>query len=102
MEAWGWEQYALIAVVALVLIGIVAILGRKITEIRVRPWSFRLRTSEDPQPKNEEVYVKRSRLKRAFVDVAKKSRTSILDSTVKKSTIRVRDANEKPPTTPND
>jgi hypothetical protein len=96
----SWEQAAVIGGVVLVLLLVVVVLRRKIKKVRVRPWGVSVETADDPDTDDQEVHVRRSRIVRSLIDVVKKTSTTVVDSKVKKSTIRVRGKDEPPPSAP--
>jgi hypothetical protein len=94
IEVW---QVVLIVVAVVALVVIVVAVRHRLRKLTVGPGSVQLESHDDPDLKNHEVHLRRSRVRRSLFDVVMKSRTSVVDSTVSKSTIKVRGTDGQPP-----
>ncbi|GAA4963278.1 MULTISPECIES: hypothetical protein [Streptomyces] len=97
IDAW---QVVLIVVAVVALVVIVMAVRQRIKNLRVGPGSVQLENHEDPELKNHEVHLRRSKVKRSLIDVIRKSRTSVVDTKLSRSTIRVRETDGPPPDRP--
>ncbi|MEU2748415.1 hypothetical protein ABZ613_19415 [Streptomyces collinus] len=96
-DAW---QVVLIVVAVVALAAVVMAVRQRLKKLRVGPGSVELESHEDPELKNHEVHLRRSKLKRSLLDVVLKSRTSVVDSKITTSKIRVRGTDKQPPSGP--
>ncbi|MFI7143258.1 hypothetical protein ACIBQ5_37900 [Streptomyces massasporeus] len=94
IEPW---QALLIVVGIVALVVIVIAVRKRLKNLKVGPGSVQLENHADPDLKNHEVHLRRSKLKRSLIDVVRRSRTSVVDSKVTKSTIKVRNTEDPPP-----
>ncbi|MFE7275784.1 hypothetical protein [Streptomyces sp. NPDC057623] len=97
IETW---QVVLIVCGVVALVVIVIAVRKRFKNLKVGPGSVQVESHADPELKAHEVHLRRSKVKRSLIDVVRRSRTSVVDSKVTKSTIKVRETEDPPPAQP--
>ncbi|MBT2404217.1 MULTISPECIES: hypothetical protein [unclassified Streptomyces] len=97
MAVENWQQVGVVAVVVLALGFGLWVMRNRIKKIRVRPWSAVVETTEDTEPSEQVLHLRRSKVLKSLLNTIRGTKIGLVDSKIEKSTIVVRGENDPNP-----
>lgn len=93
----NWKQAAVVVVGVLAAAWLLWALRHRIKRIRVRLWSVAVEAADEPDPTEQVVHTRRTRMVKSLISTTKSGKVGLVDSKVKKSAIVVRKDDDPEP-----
>ncbi|WP_406180326.1 hypothetical protein [Streptomyces sp. NBC_01006] len=99
MAIENWQQAAVAVVVVLVLGLVLWSMRHRIKKLRVRLWGVAVEAVPEPDPGQQDVHTKRSKILKSLVSTVKGAKVGLVDTKVEDSWIVVRKDGDPEPDT---